>query len=155
MGLPSISFFTEKSVFRSLMVVTEGWKETGWYAVIYLASITSIDPSLYEAAKIDGAGKLKQIKHITLPSLFPTIVLLLIMKVGYILDTGFEQILVMYNPTVYDVADVIQTNVYRKGMGQMDFSLGTALGLFNSVISFILIVGSNTISKKFIKRSIW
>ena len=155
MGLPSISFFTEKSVFRSLLVVTEGWKETGWYAVIYLASITSIDPSLYEAAKIDGAGKLKQIKHITLPSLFPTIVLLLIMKVGYILDTGFEQILVMYNPTVYDVADVIQTNVYRKGMGQMDFSLGTALGLFNSVISFILIVGSNTISKKFIKRSIW
>jgi len=154
-GLPNVSFFTDKSIFRGLLVLTEGWKETGWYTVIYLAAITSIDPELYEAAKIDGAGKLKQIIHITLPSLFSTIVLLLIMKVGYILDTGFEQILVMYNPTVYDVADVIQTNVYRKGLGQMDFSLGTALGLFNSVVSFILIVGSNAISKKIIKRSIW
>jgi len=154
-GLPNISFFTDKSLFRGLLVVTEGWKEVGWYTVIYLAAITSIDPELYEAAKIDGAGKLKQIWHITFPSLFSTIILLLIMKVGYILDTGFEQILVMYNPTVYDVADVIQTNVYRKGLGQMDFSLGTALGLFNSVISFILIVGSNAISKRIIKRSIW
>lgn len=155
LGLPTVSFFTDRSIFRGLLVVTEGWKENGWYTIIYLSAITGIDSQLYEAAKIDGASKFSQILHVTLPGLFSTIVLMLIMKVGYILDTGFEQILVMYNPTVYSVADVIQTYVYRIGLGQMDFSLGTALGLFNSVIAFVLIVGSNAISKKMVQRSIW
>lgn len=154
-GGKAISFFTDQSIFRGLLVATEGWKEVGWNTVIYLAAITAIDPTLYEAAKVDGAGKLNQIFHITLPGLFPTIILMLIMKVGYILDTGFEQILVMYNPTVYKVADVIQTYVYRMGIGQMDFSLGTALGLFNGVIAFVLIVGCNAASRKLLGRSIW
>ena len=127
----------------------------GWNTVIYLAAITAIDPTLYEAARVDGAGKLRQIWNITLPGLAPTIVLMLILKVGYILETGFEQILVFYNATVYDVADVIQTYVYRMGLGQADFSLGTALGLFNSVVAFILIVGANTVCKKLLNRSIW
>lgn len=155
LGAEPIAFFTDKSIFRSLLVVTEGWKEIGWNTVIYLAAITAIDPTLYEAAKVDGAGKLQRIFYITIPGLFPTIVLMLIMKVGYILDTGFEQILVMYNPTVYEVGDVIQTYVYRMGLGQMDFSLGTALGLFNAVIAFILIVGANAVSRKLLGRSIW
>ena len=155
LGIGSISFFTDQGIFRWLLVATEGWKENGWYTVIYVAALTGIDPELYEAAKIDGANRLKQIVHVTLPGLFSTIVLMLIMKVGYILDTGFEQILVMYNPTVYSVADVIQTYVYRIGLGQMDYSLGTALGLFNSVIAFVLIVGSNTASKRLVSRSIW
>ena len=154
-GSQPISFFTDKSIFRGLLVATEGWKEIGWNAVIYLAAITSIDPTLYEAARVDGAGKMRQIFHVTLPGLFPTIILMLIMKVGYILDTGFEQILVMYNPTVYEVADVIQTYVYRMGLGQMDFSLGTALGLFNAVIAFVLIVGANAVSRRLLGRSIW
>ncbi len=127
----------------------------GYNTVIYLAAITGIDISLYEAAKVDGANKWKQLPHITLPGLLPTIVLMLILKVGYILDTGFEQVLVFYNPAVYDVGDIIQTYVYRLGMGQMDFSLSTALGLFNSVVAFILIVGANTVSKKTLHRSIW
>ena len=127
----------------------------GYNTVIYLAAITGIDISLYEAAKVDGANKWKQLWHITLPGLLPTIVLMLILKVGYILDTGFEQVLVFYNPAVYDVGDIIQTYVYRLGMGQMDFSLSTALGLFNSVVAFILIVGANTVSKKTLHRSIW
>lgn len=154
-GIDSISFFSNKGIFRGLLVVTEGWKEIGWNTVIYMAAITSIDPTLYEAARVDGANKLRQILNITLPGLFPTIVLMLIMKVGYILDTGFEQILVMYNPTVYDVADVIQTYVYRIGMGQMNYSLGTALGLFNAVIAFILIISANAVSRKMLGRSIW
>jgi len=155
LGRERISFFSDTSVFRGLLVFTEGWKETGWNTVIYLAAITAIDPTLYEAARVDGAGKLRQIWHITLPGLAPTIVLMLILKVGYILETGFEQILVFYNATVYDVADVIQTYVYRMGLGQADFSLGTALGLFNSVVAFILIVGANTVCKKLLHRSIW
>ena len=123
--------------------------------MIYLAAITGIDPTLYEAARVDGANKFRQIWSVTLPDILPTIVLMLIMKVGYILTTGFEQVLVFYNPAVYDVADIIETYVYRLGMGQADFSLATALGLFNAVVAFILIVSTNTISKKTLGRSIW
>lgn len=104
---------------------------------------------------MDGANKFKQIQHITLPGLLPTIVLMLIMKVGYILTTGFEQVLVFYNPSVYDVADIIETYVYRIGLGQADFSLATALGLFNAIVAFVLIVGANAVSKKSLGRSIW
>ena len=126
----------------------------GSYGIVNTA-ITGIDPTLYEAAKMDGANKFKQIQHITLPGLLPTIVLMLIMKVGYILTTGFEQVLVFYNPSVYDVADIIETYVYRIGLGQADFSLATALGLFNAIVAFILIVGANAVSKKSLGRSIW
>lgn len=155
LGGERIQFFTSTSVFRSVLIFTEGWKEIGYNTVIYLAAITSIDTALYEAARVDGAGKWKQIWHITIPGILPTIVLLFILKVGYILDTGFEQVLVFYNPAVYDVADIIQTYVYRLGMGQMDFPMSTAVGLFNSVVAFILIVGANTVSKKTLGRSIW
>ena len=155
LGGERVNFFGDQGVFRGILIFTEGWKEVGYNTVIYLAAITGIDPTLYEAAKMDGASKFKQIWHITLPGLLPTIILMLIMKVGYILTTGFEQVLVFYNPTVYDVADIIETYVYRIGLGQADFSLATALGLFNAVIAFILIVGANTVSKKALGRSIW
>ena len=155
LGGSRINFFGDQSVFRSVLVFTEGWKEVGYNTVIYLAAITGIDVTLYEAARVDGANKFQQIWSITLPGLLPTIILMLIMKVGYILTTGFEQVLVFYSPAVYDVADIIETYVYRIGMGQADFSLATALGLFNAVIAFILIVGANTVSKKTLGRSIW
>lgn len=155
LGGSKVSFFTNDGIFRWLLVFTEGWKEVGYNTVIYLAAITGIDSTLYEAARVDGASKMQQIWHVTIPGILPTIILLLIMKVGYILDTGFEQVLVFYNPSVYDVADIIQTYVYRLGIGQMNFSLSTALGLFNSVVAFILIVGANTISRKTLQRSIW
>ena len=155
LGHARIKFFTDTGFFRWLLVFTEGWKEIGYNTVIYLAAITGIDIALYEAASVDGANKWKQIWHVTMPGLLPTIVLMFILKVGYILDTGFEQVLVFYNPAVYDVADIIQTYVYRLGMGQMDFPLSTALGLFNSVVAFVLIVSANMISKKLIHRSIW
>ncbi len=150
-----MQFFTNTRLFRSLLVFTEGWKEIGYNTIIYLAAVTSIDPTLYEAAKIDGASKIQQIWYVTLPGLLPTIVLMLILKVGYILDTGFEQVLIFYNPAVYGVADIIQTYVYRIGLGQANFSLATALGLFNSVVAFILIVGANSVSKRLLNRSIW
>ena len=155
LGHARIKFFTDTGIFRWLLVFTEGWKEIGYNTVIYLAAITGIDIALYEAASVDGANKWKQIWHVTMPGLLPTIVFMFILKVGYILDTGFEQVLVFYNPAVYDVADIIQTYVYRLGMGQMDFPLSTALGLFNSVVAFVLIVSANMISKKLIHRSIW
>lgn len=154
-GGDRVNFFGDQSIFRSVLVFTEGWKEVGYNTVIYLAAITGIDITLYEAAKVDGANKFAQIWHITLPGLLPTIVLMLIMKVGYILTTGFEQVLVFYSPPVYDVADIIETYVYRIGLGQANFSLATALGLFNAVVAFVLIVGANTVSKKALGRSIW
>ena len=154
-GAERLNFFGDQSIFRSVLVFTEGWKEVGYNTVIYLAAITGIDITLYEAAKVDGANKFAQIWHITLPGLLPTIVLMLIMKVGYILTTGFEQVLVFYSPPVYDVADIIETYVYRIGLGQANFSLATALGLFNAVVAFVLIVGANTVSKKTLGRSIW
>ncbi len=154
-GGSRINFFGDQRVFRGILIFTEGWKEVGYNTVIYLAAITGIDITLYEAARVDGANKFRQIWHITMPGLLPTIILMLIMKVGYILTTGFEQILVFYSPSVYDVADIIETYVYRIGLGQADFSLATALGLFNAVIAFVLIVGANTVSKKTLGRSIW
>lgn len=154
-GLDRVRFFTNQNVFRGLLVFTEGWKEIGYNTIIYVAAIAAIDETLYEAARIDGATKLQQVFHITIPGILPTIVLMLILKIGYILDTGFEQVLVFYNPSVYDKADIIQTYVYRIGLGQANFSLATALGLFNAVIAFILVVGANSVSKKTLGRSIW
>lgn len=155
LGGERIGFFTDPSVFRGMLIFSEGWKEVGYNTIIYLATIASIDPTLYEAAKIDGANKFSQIWHITIPGILPTIVLMLILKVGNILTTGFEQVLVFYNPSVYDVADIIQTYVYRLGIGQMNFPLSTALGLFNSVVALVLIVSCNTVSRKTLGRSIW
>lgn len=154
-GLESISFFTDQSIFRSVLVGTEGWKTTGWGTIIYLAAITGIDPELYEAAIVDGANKFKQIIHITIPGIAPTIIVLLVLRLGNILRAGFTQILVMYNPAVYDVADIIQTYVYRTGLGQMRFSFSTAVGLFNSIVALMLIVLGNSLAKRLVNRSIW
>ncbi|WP_108995603.1 ABC transporter permease [Paenibacillus agaridevorans] len=154
-GGQSISFFSDSSWFRSLLVFTEGWKETGWNTILFLAAMTAIDPQQQEAALIDGAGRFKRIWHITIPGIMPVIMLVLVLRLGQILNAGFEQVLVMYNPAVYDVADIIQTFVYRIGLGKMDFSLSTALGLFESVIAFILVYSSNQASKRFLGKSIW
>lgn len=150
-----IRFLMDRSFFRSVLVATEGWKTIGWSTIVYLAAITAIDPQLYEAAIVDGANRFKQTIYITLPGISATIILLLILRLGNILEAGFTQILVMYNPTVYPVADIIGTYVYRVGLGQMNFSYGTAVGLFNSVVAFIMIISGNAISKRFLGRSIW
>lgn len=155
LGGQPIAFFVDQKYFRSLLVTTAGWKEVGWSTIIYLAAISGIDPELYEAAIIDGANKLKQVWHVTIPGMAPTIVLMFILRLGSLLEAGTEQILVMYNSVVYPVADVIGTYVYRVGLGMSDYSFSTAVGLFNSVIAFSLIVGGNYLCKKFLSRSIW
>ncbi|MCI6374717.1 MAG: ABC transporter permease subunit, partial [Clostridiales bacterium] len=142
-------------VFRWLLVFTEGWKETGWSAIVYLAALTAVDEELYDAAYVDGAGWFKRLCHITLPSILPIISLMLLLRVGNILNAGGEQILVMYNSTVYSTSDVLYTYIYRTGMGKLDFSSATALGLFESMVGFILLVTCNGISRKALGRSLW
>jgi len=154
-GLGSISFFSDSAWFRSLLVFTEGWKESGWNTILFLAAMTAVDPQQYEAAVVDGAGRFKRIWHITIPGIVPVIMLVFVLRLGQVLNAGFEQVLVMYNPAVYEVADIIQTYVYRIGLGKLDFSLSTALGLFESVIAFILIFSSNWACRRYLGKSIW
>lgn len=155
LNLEPIAFFLDNSVFRSVLITSAGWKETGWSTIVYLAAFSTIDPVLYEAAKIDGAGKWKQLWHITLPGIAPIIILMFILRLGSILEAGTEQILVMYNPVVYKVSDVIGTYVYRQGLGNQDYSFTTAVGLFEAVISFTLVIVGNSLSKKYLQRGIW
>jgi len=155
LNLEPVAFFLDNSVFRSVLVTSAGWKETGWSTIVYLAAFSMVDPTLYEAAKIDGAGKWKQLWHITLPGIAPIIILMFILRLGNILEAGTEQILVMYNPVVYKVSDVIGTYVYRQGLGNQDYSFTTAVGLFEAVISFTLVIVGNALSKKYLQRGIW
>lgn len=155
LGGEPIRFFLDSEIFRSVLISSAGWKETGWSTIVYLAALTSIDPQLYEAARIDGANKWKQTLHVTLPGMIPIIILMFILRLGNILEAGTEQILVMYNPSVYNVADVIGTYVYRIGLGDQDYSFSTAVGLFDSVIAFILILTGNALSRKYLKQGIW
>lgn len=154
-GINRLNFFTDPGLFRVLLIFTDGWKTLGYNVVIFLAAITGLDQQLYEAAKVDGANKLRQIWHVTIPGILPTVILMFIIKLGHILTAGFEQVLIFYNSAVYDTADIIQTYVYRVGLGQMNYSLSTAMGLFNSVVAFILIVSANFISQRTLHRSIW
>ncbi|SDK98547.1 ABC transporter permease [Paenibacillus jilunlii] len=154
-GGEPISFFVSNQYFRSLVVFTAGWKEVGWNAIVFIAAIAGIDQEQYEAASIDGAGRIRRMLYISLPGILPTVVLMFILRLGSVLDAGTEQILTMYNPVVYETADVIGTFVYRIGLGKMDYSFSTAVGLFNSVVGFILIVSGNYISRKLLKRGIW
>lgn len=150
-----VLYFMDHAIFRWVLVFTDAWKEVGWSTIVYLAALTGVDQELYEAAVIDGARKFQQLWYITLPSIMSTIILMLILRVGSVMDAGFSQILVMYNPTVYKVADIIQTYVYRIGLGKMDYSMGTAVGLFNSLVALVLIVGTNALSRRAMGKSIW
>ncbi|WP_072329478.1 MULTISPECIES: sugar ABC transporter permease [unclassified Paenibacillus] len=142
------SFLTSVEWFRTIIVASSVWKDIGWGAIIYLAAIAGIDPGLYEAARMDGAGRLRQIWHITLPGISQVIILLLVLRLGSILDAGFDQIYIMYNVQVYPVADIIDTWVFRVGLEQMNFSLASAVGLFKSVIGLVLVLTANKIAKK-------
>jgi ABC-type polysaccharide transport system, permease component len=130
-------------------------KESGWGAIIYLAALSGIDVEQYEAALVDGANRWHKLIYITLPGIMNTIIIMLIMKVGYLLDVGFEQIYVLYNPAVYDVGDVLSTYIYRVGIQNLQFSLTTAIGLFQSVIGFGLVVLVNKIARKYSDVSMW
>ncbi|MFD0620164.1 ABC transporter permease [Paenibacillus sp. GCM10027629] len=154
-GVEPIQFFNESSYFRSLYVGSGIWQEIGYSSILYLAAITGIDSEMYEAAKMDGCSKFKQIFHITLPSLRPTIITLLILSIGGIVSVGFDKILLMYSPATYDVADVISTYVYRKGIIDQDYGFSSAIGLFNSLVSIVFVFGANYFSRKLLKESLW
>jgi len=158
-----VSFFTGDSIpfmqraewFRTIYITSEVWQGMGWGAILYLAALTTIDDSLYEAARIDGANRWKQTLHITIPGILPTIVTLLILNMGNFLAVGFEKILLLYNPLIYETSDVISTYLYRVGLQSSNFSYATAIGLFESIIGLILVFSVNAISRRLTQRSLW
>lgn len=148
-GMEPQMFLVSNKWFRSIAVLGDVWKEFGYNAVVYVAAMTSIDPGLYEAAKIDGANRWDRIWHITIPSILPTIILMMTLNMGQIMNAGFDEIFNLYSPLVYETGDIIDTYVYRVGLTNMQYSFGTAVGLFKSVISFILLAGSYKLADKF------
>jgi len=148
-GMESKVWMSDANLFRPLVIWTEVWKEFGFNAIIFIAALTGINPELYEAAAIDGAGRLRSTWHVTLPGITSTIVVIGVLSLGNILNAGFDQIYNLYNPVVYSTGDIIDTWVYRIGLVNLQFSLGTAAGLLKSVISFILIVSSYVMAYKF------
>ena len=155
LGRDAPLLLTNTSVFRPILIATDVWKEMGWGSVIYLAAISSIDPTMYDVARIDGAGRVRQATAITLPSLLPVITILFILRLSYILDAGFEQVFNLYNPLVYEVADIIDTYVYRVGILSQEFEFATAAGLFKNVVGVALIVLVNAVIRRFSDHGIW
>ena len=139
----------ENTSFRKVLIFTDVWKNFGYGAIIYIAAITNIDPNMYEAAEIDGANRWHKIIHITLPSIKGTIILMATLSLGNVLNAGFEQVFAMYSPLVYETGDIIDTYVYRMGLTKMQYSFSTAVGLFKSVVSFVLITVSYWLANKF------
>lgn len=154
-GGEEIFFLGDSRYFRSILVLSSIWQSVGWGTIIYLAAMSGINPQLYEAATIDGASWFQRIKHVTVPGIMPVITIMLILRVGGILNAGFQQIFLLYSPMVYDVSDVISTHVYRVGLKGMNYSYGTAIGLFKSVIALVFILGTNMFAKKLGQEGIW
>jgi putative aldouronate transport system permease protein len=154
-GGQPIFFMSNPKYFRSIVVISDIWKEAGWGTIIYLAAITGIDPTLYEAARIDSANKFQIMRYITLPCISETIVIMLLLDIGRMMNVGFEQIFVLANSTVYSTGDVISTYVYRIGIGNGRFSLTTAIGLFQSVIGTFLLLSCNALSRRFFDKGLW
>lgn len=155
LGFPTINFLQESEWFRTIYVSSEIWQQVGWGSIIFLAAITTIDPQLYEAAKMDGAGRLRQIWHVTLPGIATTVVIMFILQIGHVLEIGFEKVFLLSNAATYDTSDVISTYVYRVGLLQSGFSYGTAIDLFMGIIGFILVYTSNKLSRRFGETSLW
>jgi putative aldouronate transport system permease protein len=154
-GGQPINFLASKEYFRPMIIITDIWKNTGFGAIIYLAALSTINPELYEAAVVDGANRWRQIWHITLPGIREVFVLLLILRIGHILDAGFDQVYIFLNARVYEVGDIIDTWVFRRGLEELEFSVAAATGLFKSIIGFILVLGANRLAKKLGGSGIW
>ena len=155
LGYDGKTMLSKPGLFIPIYVISGIWQEIGWGSIIYLAALSGVDESLYEAAVIDGAGRWKQMLHVTLPSILPTIVILFIMRMGTVLSVGYEKIILLYNPGIYETSDVISTYVYRKGLQDFAWSYSTAVGLFNSAINVILLILTNNISKKLSGTALW
>ncbi|GGG00444.1 ABC transporter permease [Paenibacillus abyssi] len=154
-GGDPILFMAEKEYFRSILVISDIIKESGWASIIYLAAISGVNPSLYEAARMDGAKKRHEIFYITLPSISSTIIILFILQLGNILELGVQQVFMLYNPLVYEVGDIIDTYVYRVGLTEQKYSFATAVGLFQATVGLILIYVANGLAKRFSGGGLW
>lgn len=154
-GIEKETLLSKPQNFLPIYILSDLWQTIGWNSIIYLSALAGIDQELYDAAKVDGAGRFKQVIYITIPCLMPTIIIMLILKMGKIFDVGYEKIMLLYNPAIYDVADVINTYVYRKGLVDAQFSYSAAVGLFNCVVSFALVTITNKISKKASGNGLW
>lgn len=154
-GYDGKNLLSRAAYFTPIYVITNIWQGVGWGSIVYLAALTGIDMELYEAARVDGAGRWKQTIHITIPSIMPTIIIMLIMRMGQIMSIGHEKIILLYNEGIYETADVISTYVYRMGIINRQYSFSAAVGMFNSVVNFILVIGANQISKKVSETSLW
>jgi putative aldouronate transport system permease protein len=154
-GAERISFFQDPKYFRPFFIGSGIWQQVGWGTIIYLAALSAIDPQLYEAATIDGAGRWRKLSHITIPSIIPTIIILLILRMGRMMTVGHEKIILLYNATIYESADVISTFVYRKGLLDFAWSYSTAVNLFNSVINVLLLLAANALSRRVNETSLW
>ncbi len=141
--------------FRTIYTATSIWQEIGWGSIIYLSALSGVDSQLYEAASIDGAGKWKQLLNVTLPGIAPTIIIMLILRMGSLMSMGYEKTILLYNPSTYQTADIISSYVYRAGLIEQDWSYSTAIGLFNSVINCVLLYFTNKVSKKTTENSLW
>ena len=151
-----IYFLTKPEWFRPVYILSGVWKEAGFGSIVYFAALSGISPDQYEAARVDGASKIQQMIYISLPGITPTIIIMLIIRIGKLLSVGFERVLLLYQPVTYEKADILSTYIYRLGLtGSNDFSLATAAGLFNSIIGFILVVAANKISKKLSETVLW
>ncbi|MFC6232230.1 ABC transporter permease [Paenibacillus allorhizosphaerae] len=154
-GGDGLALLQKPELFRPIYILSEIWQKIGWESIIYIAALMSIDQEQYEAARMDGASRWKQIVHITLPGILPTIAIMFILRMGNLLNVGFEKIILLYNPGTYDTADVINSFVYRKGLLEFGWSYSTAVGIFNSVINLLLLILANRISRKVSESSLW
>lgn len=154
-GGRKINFLADSKYFWSIFTMMNIWQTTGFGAIIYLASLSGIPNELYEAATVDGAGRWKQLWHVTLPGLSTTIVILLLMRIGHLLEVGYESIILLYNPSIYETADVINTYVYRRGMLNADYSFASAVGLFQATLGFIMVIVANKLARRYSESSLW
>lgn len=154
-GVARTNLLGKPELFRTIYVASNIWQGIGFNSIIFLAAITAVDHELYEAAVLDGAGRLRQTWHITLPSILSTVMVLLILRIGNLLNVGFEKIILIYSPITYSTGDVISSFVYRKGLLESNYGYSSAVGLFNSIINFVLLILANQISKATTKSSLW
>ena len=154
-GGEPVYFLTSKPLFRPILILTDIWQSIGWSSIIYLASLASVNPNLYEAAEMDGANRLQKAMHISIPSILPVVTIMFILRLGRVLNAGFDQIFNLYNPLVYEVADIIDTYVYRVGIVEARYDFTTAVGLFKNVIGIVLILITNRIVRSYSEYGIW
>ncbi|MEV4109020.1 ABC transporter permease subunit [Nonomuraea sp. NPDC049695] len=154
-GLSDVNFLGDTSAFVPVYVISDVWQHCGWNSIIYLAALSRVDPALYEAAKVDGANRVQLIRHVDVPSIVPTMVILLILTMGGVLNTGFEKVWLMQNTLNLPVSEVIATYVYKIGIFSTQFSYATAIGLFNTVINFVFLIAANAIARRVSNWSLW